>query len=70
MTKRSALRILIDRARIQPVAKQQLLAAVDDLTDEQVTQLGRYLAETKRQSISKLDTSIAHIKQLLENIPS
>lgn len=70
MTERVALRILIDRARIQPMAKQQLLAAIDHLSDEHVTLLGRYFAENKRQAIAKLQTAIVNIQQLLKDIQS
>lgn len=69
MDKRQALKVLIEHSFLFPEeVKNKLLNKVETFTDEQVEELGKFLAMEKKKSLESAQDNINHIDQFLENL--
>ncbi len=69
MNKREALKVLIEHSfLLSEETKRNILEKMAVFTDEEVEQLGKFLAEEKKKSIETAHENIAQLDQMLEKL--
>lgn len=67
MDKKEALLVLIQHSMFIPEkVKLELIEKIDQMTDEQINDIGRFLALEKKKSIEGSDEMISYIEKILE----
>lgn len=68
MDKRSALRVLLAHSMLSKETQDQIVATIDEMSDEEVVRLGTALAQAKEQQLAETTKLATKIDMTLKEL--